>query len=307
MAHGWRVLDAASFEGSISTRRGQLCFLKEDGTETFVPVADVGVILIGLKTMVSVGALQYLAANDVSALVCDWRGVPTSGFYSWSDHTRVGARHLAQARLSRPRAKNAWMRIINAKVLGQAATLRIVDELGADHLEEIANGIRSGDPSNAEAAAARWYWRRLFVERSFQRDQDGTDDLNSMLNYGYAVLRGFGIRAVTGAGLSPALGIFHRNRSNFFNLVDDLIEPFRPAIDASVLRMPQFAGLEDAKVKHILVASANQSFSESGSGIVAELDGLAQRFGQYAEGEIDRLPVTVWNDPDGGAIDVGQW
>ena len=307
MAHGWRVLDAASFEGSIGTRRGQLCFSKDDGAESFVPIADVGVILLGLKTTVSVGALQYLAANDVSALTCDWRGVPTSGFYAWSDHTRVGARHLAQARLTRPRAKNAWMRIIKAKVLGQAATLRIVDELGAGHLEGIANDIRSGDPGNAEALAARWYWRRLFAEHSFQRDQDGTDGLNSMLNYGYGVLRGFGIRAVTGAGLSPALGIFHRNRSNFFNLVDDLVEPFRPAIDAAVVRAPRSVGLEGPEIKKLLVAAANQPFSQSGTGVVAELEALAQRFGQYAEGDIDRLPVTVWSDPDRGAPDVDQW
>lgn len=98
MAHGWRVLDATSFEGSIATRRGQLRFLNDDGGETFVPIADVGVILLGLKSSVSVGVLQYLASNDVSALTCDWRGVPTSGFYAWSDHTRVGARHLAPAK-----------------------------------------------------------------------------------------------------------------------------------------------------------------------------------------------------------------
>lgn len=307
MAHGWRVLDAASFEGSIETRRGQLCFRKGDGDEIFVPIADVGVILLGLKSKISVGALQYLASNDVAALACDWRGVPMSGFYPWSDHTRVGARHLAQAQLSRPRAKNAWMRIIKAKVLGQAATLRIVDELGADHLEEIANGIRSGDPSNAEALAARWYWRRLFVEQNFRRDQDGSDDLNSMLNYGYGVLRGFGIRAVAGAGLSPTLGVFHRNRSNFFNLVEDLIEPFRPAVDAVVLRASESAGLEDPATKKSLVAAASQAFSESGTGVAAELDGLAQRFGQYAEGDIDRLPVTVWSDPNRGASNVDQW
>ena len=41
-------------------------------------------------------------------------------------------------------------------------------------------------------------------------------------------------RAVIGAGLTPALGIHHRNQYNGFALVDDLIEPLRPLIDVKV-------------------------------------------------------------------------
>lgn len=41
-------------------------------------------------------------------------------------------------------------------------------------------------------------------------------------------------RAVVAGGLYPSIGIWHHNQYNYFNLVDDLIEPFRPLIDAQV-------------------------------------------------------------------------
>jgi CRISP-associated protein Cas1 len=92
--------------------------------------------------------------------------------------------------------------------------------------------VRSGDPSNIEAQAAKHYWRSLFG-KGFARDPDG-DGLNSLLNYGYAVLRAATARAVVATGLHPSLGVFHRNPRNSFQLVDDLMEPYRPVIDGAV-------------------------------------------------------------------------
>jgi CRISP-associated protein Cas1 len=44
-------------------------------------------------------------------------------------------------------------------------------------------------------------------------------------------------RAVVAAGLHPTIGIFHANRGNAFALADDLVEPFRPLVDALVLSL----------------------------------------------------------------------
>ena len=40
-----------------------------------------------------------------------------------------------------------------------------------------------------------------------------------------------------GAGLLPAIGIFHHNRSNAFPLADDIMEPYRPYVDEIVYGM----------------------------------------------------------------------
>ena len=94
----------------------------------------------------------------------------------------------------------------------------------------MARQVRSGDPNNLEAQAARVYWQNYLPDEAFRRDTDG-DGLNGLLNYGYAVMRAAVARALVAAGLLPAIGLHHRNRSNAFCLADDLMEPLRPLVD----------------------------------------------------------------------------
>ena len=61
-------------------------------------------------------------------------------------------------------------------------------------LRAMAARVRSGDPENLEAQAARRYWQ-AFLGPDFRRDADGLPP-NSRLNYGYTVLRAAVARAV---------------------------------------------------------------------------------------------------------------
>lgn len=70
----------------------------------------------------------------------------------------------------------------------------------------------------------------------FRRDRDA-HGTNALLNYGYTVMRATVARAVVAAGLHPTIGIHHANRGNAFALADDLVEPFRPLVDALVISM----------------------------------------------------------------------
>jgi CRISPR-associated protein Cas1 len=92
--------------------------------------------------------------------------------------------------------------------------------------------VTSGDSTNVEAQAARYYWPRMMGEE-FRRDRTAPD-LNALLNYGYTVLRAATARAVVAAGLHPTIGLHHSNRGNAFALADDLLEPFRPLVDCCV-------------------------------------------------------------------------
>jgi CRISPR-associated protein Cas1 len=205
--------------------------------------------------------------------------------------------------MSAPRRKNAWGQIVRAKIAGQAANLRCLGHPEWRRLERMAGQVRSGDPTNMEGSAARFYWPRMFEGSGFSRVPQGGFGHNAMLDYGYAVLRGFGVRAVLSAGLAGAIGLFHSNRSNPFNLVDDLIEPFRPAVDWAVAMMPEDSCVEDPSVRHQLVASCSQTFGADGLSVVATLNDLAQQFGRYAENQVDRLRVLAWSGPRGSASD----
>lgn len=297
MSSQWRILDFTSFEGKIHSDDGAIVVVNSDGVSQRVSVADVAVVLIGMKVSFSAAVIHRLTDKDIAVLFCDWRGVPESGAFSWSEHTRVGARHKAQLELSLPRRKNAWGRIVRSKIQGQAAVLRNLNRPGARELERIAGQVRSGDPSNLEGQAARIYWSKF--SDTLGKRTPGIGALfgpNSCLDYGYAILRGHGIRAVLAAGLGPANGVFHRGRSNMFNLVDDLIEPFRPCIDEIAMFLPADATPSDRSVKKRLVAAAMQTFNDDGSVPRVLLD-LAQQYGRYVEGDIEKLPVPSWQGP----------
>ena len=128
-------------------------------------------------------------------------------------------------------------RATQAAALVKASTTwaALLTELhGTDHgVAVLAGRVRSGDPSNVEARAARRYWPYVFADLDFRRHREN-EDQNILLNYGYAVLRAIVARAICAAGLHPSLGIHHHNRYNAFCLADDLMEPFRPAVDRAV-------------------------------------------------------------------------
>ncbi|AYD89103.1 type II CRISPR-associated endonuclease Cas1 [Actinomyces lilanjuaniae] len=298
MDTAWRILDCSSLTGSIRSARGAIEIRPEEGAFQSVPVADVAVVLLGTRVSISTAVMHRLLDADVVVMFCDWRGVPEGAAYPWRAHTRVGARQRAQAELSLPRQKNAWGRLVRAKVLGQAHVLSTVDKSTALRLRNLAKSVHSGDPENVEGQAARLYWARLFgPDQSFLRLPESEDPWNTYLNYGYGVLRAHGVRAVVGAGLNPTLGLFHRGRSNYFNLVDDLIEPFRPAVDATVLTLPAEGSLADRSVKQRLVQAVLQPFNAGGDTLPTVLERLAQHLGQYVEGDRKRLDVPQWTGP----------
>jgi CRISPR-associated protein Cas1 len=137
----------------------------------------------------------------------------------------------AQLAMSRPLAKQLWQRLVVGKIRMQGEALRFA---GKEHgaFDLLARKVRSGDPQNVEAQAARRYWKTMFGPE-FNRDR-GAEGVNALLNYGYTVLRAIASRAVCASGLHPTIGIFHANRVNAFALADDVMEPFRPVVDLVV-------------------------------------------------------------------------
>ncbi len=152
--------------------------------------------------------------------------------------------------------------------------------------------VRSGDPDNVEAEAARRYWP-LLLGAEFRRDRD-SGGANALLNYGYAVLRAGVARAVFAAGLHPGAGLMHSNRSNPMVLVDDLMEPFRPLVDREVWRLVKAGKLDldsEAKVAlaRIMVLDLSTRFGLSPLMVCAER--LAQSLARAYAGEGNELDL----------------
>ncbi len=152
-------------------------------------------------------------------------------------HYKQAGNLQAQLNSAKPLAKQLWKQLIQSKIMGQHQVLDGTNNFLGNALAEMSTRVKSGDPDNIEAQAARRYWP-LLMGNDFTRNQD-LPGANSLLNYGYAILRATVARAVISVGLHPSLGVHHQNRLNAFCLVDDLMEPYRPAVDYLVFNLLQ--------------------------------------------------------------------
>lgn len=231
-----RTIEISQQPAHLTVKLGQ--FILQRGGETVgsIPCEDLGMVLVDNPgTTYSHAALAALADSDAALIVCGRNHMPTAVLLPLADHSQVVWRINEQLSAGKPLRKQLWRQLVQAKIRGQAKNLPN-DEPAHRKLLELARNVRSGDPSNVEARAAKVYWAHWLPAEKFRRDTKG-DGLNAILNYGYAVLRAAVARAIVSAGLLPVLGIHHSNRSNAFCLADDLMEPLRPLVDARARRL----------------------------------------------------------------------
>ena len=223
----WRGLHISN-PARLTHRRRQIVVAPEAGEELTFPVEDIAWIILDTPQLSISGLLlSALAENGVAMIVPDAKHHPAGVLISFHQHHAQSAIAHAQIGMTVPLQKRLWQRIVRAKIENQAAVLRAIGNDHAQALSAMASRVGSGDPGNLEAQAARAYWPQLFAD--FRRHDETRE--NALLNYGYAVVRAALARACAASGLLPAFGIHHKSRTNPFNLVDDLIEPFRPSVD----------------------------------------------------------------------------
>lgn len=260
-------------DSGLRARGSEISDLKSQMT---VPLADIAVLITSHPQISFTHAvLAGLAAAGGIFIACNEKHMPAAMMLPLETHSTQAERFAKQAAAPVPLRKRAWQQIVQAKLRAQGRLLE--ERTGKDWgLGPMAAKVRSGDPDNLEARAARIYWQALFgdfkseisnsfrrdlpeggvqspisnsfrrdptmgsvkspISNSFRRDPEG-EDVNPHLNYGYAVLRAISARALCAAGLHPSLGVHHHNRYDAFCLADDLMEPFRPLVDRVVAKL----------------------------------------------------------------------
>lgn len=115
--------------------------------------------------------------------------------------------------------------------------LKEVTEVEGDHMDAVRHSLLG-----IEGTAGRLYWaavQAILADKvSFpgRVRRGATDEVNSMLNYGYGILYAQVWGAVVTAGLEPFAGFFHVDRPGKPSLVLDLVEEFRqPVVDRTVI------------------------------------------------------------------------
>ena len=227
------LVEVAEDGRQLSVHRG---FLKisADGTEVGrVPLDDItALILSGPQITLSKNLMVELAERKAIIVTCGRNWHPVSFSLPFGMHYEAAGILRDQIDASEPLRKRLWQQVVRAKINNQAVVLRrhVPDAKAIGELDVLRRRVKSGDPDNMEAQAARHYWPAL-MGPDFRRDRH-SDGVNIFLNYGYTVVRAATARAVCGSGLHPALGLHHGSRVNPFALVDDLMEPFRPLVDS---------------------------------------------------------------------------
>ena len=260
-----RVLEISEGSARLSVVNEQVVATAKDGRTQSISLEDLsGVILTHPGSVLTHASLRAIAEAGALLVVCDTRFCPVGVFLPLLGNQEQGRRMEVQVKASLPTKKRLWRTIVRSKVRGQAAVLDAVG-IDAAPVRAFVEKVRSGDPDNVEAQAARRYWP-LLMGVAFRRDQ-GLEGSNALLNYGYTVLRSAVARALVVVGLHPSFGLHHRGRFNPLCLADDVMEPFRPRVDRAVFDLTRegFDGVVlGSKEKAFLVAAVFGSMSVGG-------------------------------------------
>ncbi|HEX4158621.1 MAG TPA: type II CRISPR-associated endonuclease Cas1 [Rhizomicrobium sp.] len=289
-----RVVEIATDGRHLSISRGFLVVSEKHEEVGKIPLDDIAAVVANAHGLTYTNnALVELSGRGIPIVLCGANHMPAAIVWPVDAHHVQTGRMSDQISANLPLKKRLWAQLVRAKILAQGATLASV---GAAHAGFflLSRKVRSGDPDNVEAEAARRYWP-LLLGVAFRRDKDGSG-VNGLLNYGYAVLRAGIARAVMAAGLHPGFGLKHSNRSNPMVLIDDLMEPFRPIVDREVWGLVRDGALEvnkDAKaaLARIMVVDLPTAIGLSPLMVCAER--LTQSLARAFAGEDEALDLPL--------------
>ena len=193
-----------------------------------VPLEDLELIICtGANIRLSTMALSVLSENKIGLVTIGKDYMPASIVLPYDANVRNAQIARQQLSMDENLKGELWEKIIQKKIENQAKCLTLLGIEGTKELFEMMKNLKAGDPDNIEGNAAKFYFQQFHPGLVRRND----DPINSVLNYGYAIVRNTIIRDFVCAGFYPAIGIHHEGPFNGFNLADDLIEPWRAMVD----------------------------------------------------------------------------
>lgn len=282
---------------ALSTKNNQLVIKNDDNTRT-IPIEDIGyIVLENQEIYISIPALSQLIRNNVGVIFCDEKHMPLSMLLNLDGHYIQQEIFANQIAASAPLKKQLWQQVIQHKIKNQGNLLDRLEK--RDHpLAYYTSKVLSDDTSNREAVAAKYYWSHLF-DFEFVRVRNGAYP-NQFLNYGYTILRAATARALSGSGLLNTLGIHHKNRYNAFALADDIMEPYRPAVDEAVLllikKYNELTLTTEMKAELLQVLTRTVYFKDEKSPLMVALQKTASSLQQCFTGQRKKIKYpALWN------------
>ncbi len=230
------------------------------------PVFNLKQITIASKaTSISTKLIKYCADHNISVDFVNKRGMAYAKIYHYqSTHNRLWLKQMRYttgktafeiARLLAMTKINNQIKLIKyfskyARKTEQDVAIQL--PLSLNSLKQTLKKIKQMPFETGyrqilmgyegSASAQYWQWFKLMVDEetdfAVRKTQGATDLVNSLLNYGYAILYRQVWNSVIRYGLHPELSFLHSYQKGKGTLIFDLIEPFRqPVIDRAVLSL----------------------------------------------------------------------
>lgn len=249
------------YNKSIHKRDNQIVIHEKDEIIDSIKASSIDDITIVGKGYITFDALELIALNNIKLIAInprgqltytlespDWRNVKLKKEQYKLSENKSGLEVSKELIISKMKNQKATLTTLNKnRQLKRVFAHRLkIDEC----IKQISNLNLRGNNEDSrmkimglEGIASNEYWSgvKYFVPKEVgfeKRTKRPTDLLNSMLNYGYAILSSQITKSILVNGLDPYCGFLHFDMDNRTSLTFDLIEPFRQQIvDKTVIAL----------------------------------------------------------------------
>ncbi len=240
----------------LGVKSGMLLVRGKDKSQREYPLNRLTSLSIAKRGVsISSDLVEILSERGIKLFFLGFKGTAHATLIGNVRHGVVSSR-LNQFRFCEGETLPLSRKIISAKIKNQRGVLAYFaryhkqleqsDAIAA--LKENAKAALHAPDLNAlmghEGAAAKCYFQALkeaeLFSSSFERREGrgSREIINSMLNFGYAILSSYILAAVENAGLEPYLGVIHVMRPGKPSLVLDIMEEYRAwVVDRAVIKL----------------------------------------------------------------------
>lgn len=196
--------------------------VEQDNVMLTIPLNEIDVLVVdNCQSVITTALINKLIEAHIDTLMCGKKHMPDVRLSDLNGNTNRNGRILEQLSWNATAKDSAWLQIVMNKMRNQIV-------LAESMCGRVVKMPCSSNMDNNEGILARMYFSKLFG-RGFVRHAD--DDINAMLNYGYSLLLSRVAKIIVTHGYLTQLGLHHCSKTNNYNFVCDIMEPFRPAVD----------------------------------------------------------------------------
>ncbi len=241
------------YNKSLHKKDNQLTIYEKDEILDSIKASGISDITIVGKGYVTFDALTLMAENDIKLIAInprgqltytlespDWRNVKLKKEQYRLSENKTGLKISKELIISKMKNQKATLTTLNKnKQLKRVFNHRSKIDECIGQLEDMSlagdNDYIRMKIMGLEGKSSNEYWNgvKYFVSKEIgfsSRTKKPTDLLNSMLNYGYAILASEITKSILANSLDPYCGFLHFDMYGRTSLTFDLIEPFRAQI-----------------------------------------------------------------------------